>query len=79
MIKGFCRGYAKLLDRVQALITIHNQDSYFQDSDRLHQFSQKLLRRILFLYFLQAQGWLGGDRHFLQPNAQGTIFQQLVL
>ncbi len=34
-------------------------------SDRLHQFSQRLLGRIMFLYFLQKKEFLAGDRKFL--------------
>lgn len=63
-----------MLDRVQALVRIHNQDSYFQDSSQLHQFSQKLLRRILFLYFLEAHGLLGGDRRFFTAQSSRGNF-----
>ncbi len=63
-----------MLDRVQALIAIHNQDIYFQDSSRLHQFSQKLLGRVLFLYFLQAQGWLEVDRWSFTDGLSTTNF-----
>ncbi len=33
---------------------------------RLHSFSQGLLGRIMFLYFLHKKGFLGGDRDFLK-------------
>ncbi|MEG5153030.1 DNA methyltransferase [Microcoleus sp. AT9b-C2] len=65
LTKQFYRGYKELFDRVQAAVKKHNPHSYFNDSDRLHQFSQRLLGRVMFLYFLQKKEFLAGDRRFL--------------
>ncbi|MEG3852324.1 Eco57I restriction-modification methylase domain-containing protein [Microcoleus sp. Z1_C4] len=65
LTKQFYRGYKELFDRVQAGVKKYNLHSYFNDSDRLHQFSQRLLGRIMFLYFLQKKEFLAGDRRFL--------------
>ena len=65
LTKQFYRGYKELFERVQAAVKKHNPHSYFNDSDRLHQFSQRLLGRVMFLYFLQKKEFLAGDRRFL--------------
>lgn len=65
LTKQFFKGYKALFDRVQQVIKEHNAHSYFENQDRLHQFSQKLLGRIMFLYFLQKKEFLAGDRSFL--------------
>ncbi|MEG3899064.1 MULTISPECIES: Eco57I restriction-modification methylase domain-containing protein [unclassified Microcoleus] len=65
LTKQFYRGYKELFDRVQAAVKKHNPHSYFNDSDCLHQFSQRLLGRVMFLYFLQKKEFLAGDRRFL--------------
>ena len=36
-----------------------------QDDQYLHAFTQRLLGRVMFLYFLQRKGWLAGDPRFL--------------
>ena len=65
LTKQFFKGYKNLFDRVQQVIKEHNAHSYFENQDRLHQFSQRLLGRIMFLYFLQKKEFLAGDRSFL--------------
>ncbi|MCT7971123.1 BREX-1 system adenine-specific DNA-methyltransferase PglX [Laspinema olomoucense] len=65
LTKSFYRGYKDLFERVQALVKEWNEHPYFEDNDRLHQFSQRLLGRIMFLYFLQKKEFLAGDRKFL--------------
>jgi hypothetical protein len=64
----------------------HNPHPYFNDSDRLHQFSQRLLGRVMFLYFLQKKEFLAGDRRFLttqyqclRPNPDETDYYAAVL
>lgn len=37
-----------------------------QGDKNLHRFTQLLLGRILFLYFVQKKGWLNGDKQFVQ-------------
>ena len=65
LTKQFFKGYKGLFDRVQQVIKEYNNHSYFENEDRLHQFSQRLLGRIMFLYFLQKKEFLAGDRTFL--------------
>ncbi len=71
LTKSFYKGYKQLFDRVQQVVKQNNpQETYFNDSDRLHQFSQRLLGRIMFLYFLQKKEFLAGDRRFLTTQYQ---------
>ncbi|MCT7951724.1 BREX-1 system adenine-specific DNA-methyltransferase PglX [Ancylothrix sp. C2] len=65
LTKSFYRGYKDLFDRVEKTIKEYNDCSYFKDAGRLHQFSQRFLGRIMFLYFLQKKEFLAGDRNFL--------------
>jgi adenine-specific DNA-methyltransferase len=66
LTKEFYRGYREIFEELQRVIKANNQHSYFTDSNRLHQFSQRLLGRIMFLYFLQKKEFLAGDRNFLK-------------
>jgi type I restriction-modification system DNA methylase subunit len=70
LTKQFYRGYKDLFEKVQKVIKQYNSHPYFDDSDRLHQFSQRLLGRMMFLYFLQKKEFLGGDRKFLTNQYQ---------
>ncbi|MEG4064958.1 Eco57I restriction-modification methylase domain-containing protein [Microcoleus sp. SVA1_A1] len=65
LTKRFYNEYRQLFERVQQVIKDHNAHPYFADAARLHQFSQRLLGRIMFLYFLQKKEFLAGDRRFL--------------
>ncbi|HLP87675.1 MAG TPA: TaqI-like C-terminal specificity domain-containing protein [Nostocaceae cyanobacterium] len=65
LTKGFYRGYKELFERVQTVIRHYNNHPYFTDPSRLHQFSQRLLGRVMFLYFLQKKEFLAGDNQFL--------------
>ncbi len=66
LTKEFYRGYREIFEELQRVIRANNQHPYFSDSNRLHQFSQRLLGRVMFLYFLQKKEFLGGDRNFLK-------------
>jgi len=66
LTKTFYQGYKKLFDQVLLIVRENNQHEYFTDDDRLHQFCQRLLGRIMFLYFLQKKEFLAGDRSFLK-------------
>ncbi|AUS35856.1 type II restriction endonuclease (plasmid) [Microcystis aeruginosa NIES-2481] len=86
LTKSFYRGYKQLFDKVQQAVKLHNDHPYFEDSDRLHQFSQRLLGRIMFLYFLQKKEFLAGDRRFLttqykhlRPDPDDTEYYTSVL
>ncbi|MFM6302720.1 Eco57I restriction-modification methylase domain-containing protein, partial [Planktothrix sp.] len=65
LTKSFYKGYKQLFDNVQKVIKDNNPHPYFNDPDRLHQFSQRLLGRIMFIYFLQKKEFLSGDSKFL--------------
>ena len=65
LTKSFYKGYKQIFDKVQQAVKEHNNYPYFADADRLHQFSQRLMGRIMFLYFLQKKGFLASDYRFL--------------
>lgn len=66
LTREFYRSYREIFEYVQGVIKDNNPHSYFDDSSRLHQFSQRLLGRIMFLYFLQKKGFLADDHSFLK-------------
>jgi adenine-specific DNA-methyltransferase len=66
LTKEFYRGYREIFEELQRVIKANNPHFYFTDPNRLHQFSQRLLGRIMFLYFLQKKEFLAGDRNFLK-------------
>ncbi|BAY66903.1 hypothetical protein NIES22_70470 (plasmid) [Calothrix brevissima NIES-22] len=66
LTKEFYRGYREIFEELQRVIKANNPHTYFNDPNRLHQFSQRLLGRIMFLYFLQKKEFLAGDRNFLK-------------
>ena len=68
LTKEFYKGYKELFDQVRQCIANHNSHPYFDDASRLHQFSQRFLGRIMFLYFLQKKEFLAGDRDFLKTQ-----------
>lgn len=65
LTKKFYNKYKELFDKVQQTVKKYNQHPYFDDLNLLHQFSQRLLGRIMFLYFLQKKEFLTGDKKFL--------------
>lgn len=70
LTKEFYRRYREVFEYVQQVVLQFNRHPYFDDPSRLHQFSQRLLGRIMFLYFLQKKGFLAGDRKFLKNQYQ---------
>jgi hypothetical protein len=70
LTKTFYQEYKQLFDRVQKVVQEYNDTDYFTDFDRLHQFCQRLLGRLMFLYFLQKKEFLNSDRQFL---TNGTL------
>ena len=68
LTKQFFNGYKDLFNRVKQTIKQHNPHPYFENDDRLRDFSQKLLGRLMFLYFLQKKEFLAGDRSFLNTQ-----------
>jgi len=86
LTKEFYKGYKEIFEQVQRVIREHNPHPYFEDASRLHQFSQRLLGRVMFLYFLQKKEFLGNDRDFLKnqylklkPEPEDTEFYTTLL
>jgi adenine-specific DNA-methyltransferase len=86
LTKEFYKGYKEIFEQVQRVICEHNPHPYFDDASRLHQFSQRLLGRVMFLYFLQKKEFLGSDRDFLKnqykklkPEPEDTEFYTTLL
>ena len=72
---SFYKEYAEIFKRVQEEIEQNNKGVRdFYDPDKLHAFTQRLLGRLMFLYFIQKKGWLAGDTHFLN-----TLYQDVQL
>lgn len=86
LTKLFYNGYRELFGRVKKVIRNHNPHPYFDDPARLHQFSQRLLGRIMFIYFLQKKEFLAGNRRFLtsqydllRPEPEDTNYYSEIL
>ncbi len=64
--KRFYDDYHAHYERAKAAIKAANPGVRdFYDADKLHAFTQRLLGRLMFLYFLQRKGWLGERPRFL--------------
>jgi type I restriction-modification system DNA methylase subunit len=65
----FYKEYRDYFHQVQEIVVAWNRGiAEFQNSDqrdKLHAFVQRLMGRLMFLYFLQRKGWLGGRSDFL--------------
>ncbi len=71
----FYREYARLFEHLQQQVHSHNRGiAQFKDKAYLHAFTQRLLGRVMFLYFLQKKLWLAGHPRFLT-----TYYQRVVL
>ena len=86
LTKEFYKGYKDIFEQVQRVVREYNPHPYFDDASRLHQFSQRLLGRVMFLYFLQKKEFLGSDRDFLKnqylnlkPEPEDTEFYTTLL
>ncbi|MTF37509.1 Eco57I restriction-modification methylase domain-containing protein [Cyanobacterium aponinum] len=75
LTKQFYNGYQSLFERVQQIVKQYNPIDYFEDEDKLHQFCQRLLGRIMFLYFLQKKGFLNNDPKFLTTQYKVNHYQ----
>ncbi|MBK5226315.1 MAG: Eco57I restriction-modification methylase domain-containing protein, partial [Thermoleophilia bacterium] len=63
--------YGSLFRKLCTEIAEQNPDlREFGDPTYLHAFTQRLLGRLMFLYFLQKKGWLDGDQQFLTRHYQ---------
>jgi hypothetical protein len=69
--KRFYQEYAKAFRGLQKALTESNrgvrefQGNTDEDKAYLHAFAQRLMGRLMFLYFVQKKGWLNGDKRFL--------------
>ena len=71
--KHFYENYRVHYERAKAAIQQANPGvSDFYDADKLHAFTQRLLGRLMFLYFLQRKGWLGERPRFLTDRYRIT-------
>lgn len=84
----FYREYAALFRRVETALREHNRGvRAFYEAQELHAFAQRLLGRMMFLFFIQKKGWLAGDARFLvnqfrlaageQRNYYATVLEPL--
>ncbi len=68
--KDFFLGYRDhFWSYVEAIRSSNKGKAHFmgdKGEENLHRFTQLLLGRILFLYFIQKKGWLNGDKAFVQ-------------
>jgi len=75
--RKFYDEYRRHYEHARALIRQYNPGvREFQDSDqtdKLHAFTQRLLGRLMFLYFLQRKGWLGERQKFLTEKYIETL------
>jgi adenine-specific DNA-methyltransferase len=73
--KRFYGEYAALFKRVAEAIKANNRGvrAFVNDEGELHGFTQRLLGRLMFLYFLQKKGWLNGDPQFLTTQYRRAI------
>jgi len=75
--KRFYDEYKEHYDLAREAIRHYNKGiPEFQNEDqedKLHAFTQRLLGRLMFLYFLQRKGWLGGQKRFLTDQFIDTV------
>ena len=75
--KRFYDEYKEHYDLAREAIRRYNRGiPEFQNEDqedKLHAFTQRLLGRLMFLYFLQRKGWLGGQKRFLSDQFIDTV------
>jgi hypothetical protein len=73
----FYREYARLFEHTQRVIAENNRGiALFKDRTELHAFTQRMLGRIMFLYFLQKKLWLAGDPKFLTNWYRRIVLQE---
>ncbi|MBZ0274590.1 MAG: hypothetical protein K8I60_00510, partial [Anaerolineae bacterium] len=77
--RKFYDEYRRHYEHARAVIRQYNAGvREFQNSDqvdKLHAFTQRLLGRLMFLYFLQRKGWLGERQKFLTEKFNETMRQ----
>ena len=74
--RRFYAEYRTYCDKLCAAAQTHNRGvREFQDADKLHAFAQRLLGRLMFVYFLQRKGWIGGRPKFLTEYFCATMLK----
>ncbi len=70
--KEFYKKYEGLYKRLVGGVLLTSNRAYFGKLDKKQQssFAQRLLGRVMFLYFLQRKGWLGDRQDFLIKEFQ---------
>ena len=72
--KRFYDQYRAVYERALSVVRASNPHiADFQQPDKLHAYTQRLLGRLMFLYFLQRKGWLGGRPRFLSDQFRQTF------
>ncbi|MCD6456154.1 MAG: Eco57I restriction-modification methylase domain-containing protein, partial [Methanophagales archaeon] len=62
----FFKTYKEIFDHLKDALKLNKKDNiYLKDEKYLETFAQRILGRLIFLYFLQKKGWLNGDRKFV--------------
>ncbi|GGJ43182.1 Eco57I restriction-modification methylase domain-containing protein [Deinococcus roseus] len=86
--REFYKTYKQLFERVRDTIKTQNpyarigklKKNTVDHQESLHAFTQRLLNRIIFLYFIQKKGWLNDDTDFLthlytqKVKSEGDLF-----
>jgi adenine-specific DNA-methyltransferase len=73
----FYKEYSALFKHTQKTIFENNAGiRAFHDPEKLHTFTQHLLGRIMFLYFIQKKGWLAGDKRFLTSQYHNALIDE---
>jgi len=63
----FFKEYKENFDFLKDELKRNNKGiAQFYNQEKLYAFAQRILGRLIFLYFLQKKGWLAGDRQFIQ-------------
>ena len=82
--RDFYRVYHDLFYKLLTAIKEHNPDTRIgplvrnttEDKPSLHAFTQRLLSRVMFLYFIQKKGWLDGKRDYLSRLYRESVTPQ---
>lgn len=73
----FYQEYQNFFKKVQNTIKESNPHiKEFENHTFLHEFAQRLMGRVMFLYFIQKKGWLANDFNFLKNNYLLTVRNQ---
>lgn len=63
--KRYIKENNKWVERVLAQPNSQYESTFGKDDKLVRDYIKKMFGRIVFLYFLQRKGWLGGNRHYM--------------